>query len=282
MLILSVNKIGRALKKRIALFEFASSYGNQTCASSNQCLPIKQKGILKMTEDKNQKKEISMMDMLKAGVHFGHKKSKWNPKMQEYIYTVRNGITIIDLIKTKEKLNKTLEYVKEVSSKGKVILFVGTKKQAKEIVKKAAIRCGMPYVTERWLGGTLTNFDKIAIGIERLKTMTEERESGELEGKYNKKERLEIDREIKRLEKKFGGIKSMKGLPDAVFIVDVVENSTAVAEAIAKNIPIIAMVDTNADPTHIEYPIPANDDATRAIELITSKIAEGVIEGKNA
>jgi len=232
-------------------------------------------------KDDEKKKEINMMNMLKAGVHFGHKKSKRHPKMEQYIYTLRNGINIIDLSKTISKLNEAIAYAKEISSKDGTILFVGTKKQARKIVKTAAEKCDMPYVTERWLGGTFTNFPKIADSIKRLSKMLEQRESGELEKKYNKKERLEIDREIKRLKKKFGGIMNIKKLPDAVFIIDIKEDLITVNESSAKNIPIIALVDTNVDPSLIDYPIPSNDDAVRSIELMTNAIADAVVEGKN-
>ncbi|MCK4525635.1 MAG: 30S ribosomal protein S2, partial [Candidatus Andersenbacteria bacterium] len=214
------------------------------------------------------------------GVHFGHKKSKRHPKMSQYIYTVRNGINIIDLGKTTIKLNEALEYMKDIASKGGVILFVGTKKQARETVKKAAEKCDMPYVTERWLGGTFTNFEKIASSIKRLEKMVSEKESGELEKKYNKKERLEIDREIKRLERKFGGIKTMKKLPEAVFIIDIKEDLTAVTESNSKKVPVVAIVDTNVDPTLVNYPIPSNDDAVGAIKLITNAVADIIIEAK--
>jgi small subunit ribosomal protein S2 len=234
-----------------------------------------------MSDEKKEEVGISMMDMLKAGVHFGHKKSRRNPKMKDYIYTVRNGISIIDLGKTKSKLNEALEYVKEISSKGGIILFIGTKKQAKRIVQEEAERCNMPYVTERWLGGTFTNFNKIVDGIKRFEKMIEDKESEEFEKKYTKKERLEFDREIKRLEVKFNGIREMKKLPDAVFVVDSEEESIAVSESNARNIPIIAMVDTNTDPTLVNYPIPSNDDAVGSIKLITNVVAEAIIEGKN-
>jgi len=226
------------------------------------------------------KEEISMMSMLKAGVHFGHKKSKRHPKMKDYVYGIRNDISIIDLGKTKSKLEETLAYIKKIASEGKTILFIGTKRQAKNVIKDAAMRCDMPYVTERWLGGTFTNFGKISVGIERLAEMVRQRDSGELEKKYTKKERLEINREIKRMETKFGGIKNIKKLPDAVFIVDIKEEEIAVAEARAKKIPIIAIVDTNVDPTLVNYPIPSNDDAKGAIKLITEAVTEAVIEGK--
>ena len=229
---------------------------------------------------KEKKNEISMMDLLKVGVHFGHKKAKKHPKMEQYIFTVRNGINIIDLSATKSKLDEALRYVKEISSDGGTILFVGTKKQAKKIIEDAAKKCDMPFVIERWLGGTFTNFDKIAASINRLEGMVQQKESGELEKKYNKKERLEIDREIKRLERKFGGIKKMKKLPEAVFVADVKEDKTAVLESIAKKIPIIALVDTNEDPTVIDYPIPSNDDAVGAIKLITDAVVEEIIENR--
>ena len=236
--------------------------------------------VVEKKEDKK-REEISMMNMLKAGVHFGHKKSKRHPKMEQYIYTIRNGINILDLSKTTVKLNEAIAYVKEISSKGGTVLFVGTKKQSKKIIKDVAKKCDMPYVTERWLGGTFTNFSKIAASINRLEKMIEQKESGELEKKYNKKERLEIDREIKRLEKKFGGIMNMKKLPDAVFVVDIKEDLTTVNESKSKNVPVIALVDTNVDPSTIDYPIPSNDDAVRAIELMANAIADAVVEGKN-
>ncbi len=226
----------------------------------------------------SEKKEISMVDMLKSGVHFGHKKSKKHPKMNEHVYTVRNDISIINLVKTREGLEKAVGYIEEISSKGGVVLFVGTKRQAKKIIKDAAIRCGMPYVSERWLGGTFTNFDKIVGSVKRLQEMEKEKEGGGLEKKYTKKERQEINREIEKLEIKFGGIREMKRLPDAVFIVDIQEELTAVKEAVAKNVPIVAIVDTNVDPSLIKYPIPANDDAIKSIEIITNAISRAVLK----
>ncbi len=227
-----------------------------------------------------QNENLSMMNMLKMGVHFGHKKAKKHPKMDEYIFTMRNGINIFDLSKTIANLNNATKYAKEVVSNNGVILFVGTKKQAKKVVQEAAEKCSMPYVTERWLGGTFTNFEKIATSIKRLETMVEQKESGELEKKYNKKERLEIDREIVRLEKKFGGIKNMKKLPEAIFLVDIKEDQTAVIEASSKNIPIIAVVDTNTDPSKINYPIPANDDAVGSIRIMANAISDAILETK--
>lgn len=230
-----------------------------------------------MEEEKN---KINMMDMLKAGVHFGHKKSKKHPKMDEYVFGIRNGISVIDLGKTKGKLAEAAEFAKKIGEKDGIILFVGTKRQASKIVKAAAERCEMPYVSERWLGGTFTNFDKIQIGKKRLESLIEQRESGELARKYTKKEIREIEREMKRLEIKFGGIMKVNRIPDAIFIVDVIEEETAVSESLAKKVPIIAIADTNTDPSRIAYPIPANDDAIRSIELVTNVIADAIIEGK--
>lgn len=221
-----------------------------------------------------------MMDMLKAGVHFGHKKSKKHPKMDEYVFGVRNGISIIDLSKTKGKLAEAADFARKISEKDGVVLFVGTKRQASKIIEAAAKKCEMPYVSERWLGGTFTNFDKILIGKKRLESLIEEQESGELARKYTKKEVREIEREMKRLEIKFGGIRKISRIPDAVFIVDIVEEETAVLEALAKKVPIIAITDTNTNPSRISHPIPANDDAIRSIELVTNVIADAIIAGK--
>jgi len=200
--------------------------------------------------------------------------------MDQYIFGIRNDISIIDLGKTKEKINEAAEYVKNLTSKGGVILFVGTKRQAKQAIKDAAIKHGMPYVSERWLGGTFTNFDKISTGIMRLKEMTRQKESGELEKKYNKKEILEINREIIRLEEKFGGIKNMTKLPDAIFVVDIKEEEIAIAEAVHRKVPIIAVIDTNVNPSAISYPIPANDDAIKSVELVVGAIADAIEETK--
>ncbi len=231
----------------------------------------------KKVEEKN---KINLMDMLKAGVHFGHKKSKKHPKMDEYVFGIRNGISVIDLAKTKSKLTEAADFAKKISEKEGIILFVGTKRQASKIIESAAQKCDMPYVSERWLGGTFTNFDKILIGKKRLEYLIEQKESGELQKKYTKKEVGEIGREMKRLEIKFGGIKKMNRIPDAVFIVDIQEEETAVAEAVSRKVPIIAITDTNTNPSRINYPIPANDDAIRSIELVTNIIADAVIAGK--
>lgn len=234
-----------------------------------------------MEEKKEEKKDkIDLMDMLKAGVHFGHKKSKKHPKMDEYIFAVRNGISIIDLSKTKFKLSEAADFAKKVSASGGTVLFVGTKRQAGKIVKSAAERCEMPYVSERWLGGTFTNFDKILIGKKRLESLIAQKESGELEKRYTKKEFQEIGREMKRLEIKFGGIKKVNKIPEAVFVVDIEEEETAILEANKVGVPIIAITDSNTDPSIVTYPIPSNDDAIRSIELVTNVIADAIIEGR--
>lgn len=227
-----------------------------------------------------EQKAGDMMEMLKAGVHFGHKKSKKHPRMDEFVFTVRGGISILDLSKTKLKLSEATDFVKKIAADGGVILFVGTKRQAGKIIKAAAERAEMPYVSERWLGGTFTNFEKILIGKKRLETLLEQKASGELAKKYTKKELGELDREMKRLEIKFGGIKQISKIPDAVFVVDMEEEATAIVEARRVGVPIVAITDTNVDPALADYPIPANDDAIRSIELITGAIADAVIAGR--
>ncbi|MGB9839928.1 30S ribosomal protein S2 [Thermovenabulum sp.] len=222
---------------------------------------------------------ISMKQLLEAGVHFGHQTRRWNPKMKEYIFTERNGIYIIDLQKTVKKLEEAYEFVKNLSAEGGKILFVGTKKQAQESVMEEAKRCDMFYVNQRWLGGMLTNFRTIRKRVERLKEL----EKMEQEGTFDvlpKKEVLNLKREKERLEKYLGGIKEMNSLPDALFIVDPRKEKIAVSEARKLNIPIVAIVDTNCDPDEIDYVIPGNDDAIRAVKLIAEKIADAVLEGK--
>ncbi|MBP3327429.1 MAG: 30S ribosomal protein S2 [Clostridia bacterium] len=222
---------------------------------------------------------VSMKQLLEAGVHFGHQTRRWNPKMAPYIFTERNGIYIIDLQKTVKKLEEAYMVVRDVAANGDEILFVGTKKQAQDSVKEEAIRCGMPYVNARWLGGMLTNFNTIQRRIKRLaqlKTM-------EADGTFDmlpKKEVIKLNLEIEKLEKFMGGITEMKKQPAAMFIVDPRKERIAVAEAHRLGIPIIAIVDTNCDPDEIDYVIPGNDDAIRAIKLISSVIADAVIEGR--
>ncbi|MBB3867865.1 30S ribosomal protein S2 [Geobacillus sp. NFOSA3] len=222
---------------------------------------------------------ISMKQLLEAGVHFGHQTRRWNPKMKKYIFTERNGIYIIDLQKTVKKVEEAYNFVKELAANGGKILFVGTKKQAQESVKEEAERCGMFYVNQRWLGGTLTNFATIQKRIKRLKEIEKMAEDGIFDV-LPKKEVIRLKKEQERLEKFLGGIKEMKELPDALFVIDPRKERIAVAEARKLNIPIIGIVDTNCDPDEIDYVIPANDDAIRAVKLLTSKIADAVLEAK--
>ncbi|QQK76357.1 30S ribosomal protein S2 [Salicibibacter cibarius] len=220
---------------------------------------------------------ISMKQLLEAGVHFGHQTRRWNPKMSRYIFTERNGIYIIDLQKTVKKVDETYKYVRNLAADGGKILFVGTKKQAQESVKEEAGRCGMYFVNQRWLGGTLTNFQTIRKRIARLKDLEKMQEDGTFDV-LPKKEVTVLQKEMDRLEKFLGGIKDMKTLPDAVFIIDPRKERIAVAEARKLNIPIISIVDTNCDPDEVDYVIPGNDDAIRAVRLLTSKMADAVVE----
>lgn len=222
---------------------------------------------------------ISMKQLLEAGVHFGHQTRRWNPKMAKYIFTERNGIYIIDLQKTVRKMEEAYEFVKTASSEGKTVLFVGTKKQAQESVKDEAVRCGMYYVNERWLGGMLTNFKTIKTRIERLSEIEKMQEDGTFD-LLTKKEVMKLKGEMEKLERNLGGIKTMEKLPDILFVVDPRKERNAIAEAKILGIPIVGIVDTNCDPDEIDYVIPGNDDAIRAVKLIASKIADAVIEGK--
>ncbi|MHB8132926.1 MAG: 30S ribosomal protein S2 [Anaerolineaceae bacterium] len=223
---------------------------------------------------------ISMKALLESGVHFGHRTNKWNPAMRPFIFTERNGIHILDLQQTVKSISNAYNLVRDTVSAGGSVLFVGTKRQAQETIKEEAIRCGMPYVTERWLGGTLTNWSTISQRIGELVRLEKLYETGEIKS-YTKKEALMIEREINRLLIRLSGIRNMKKLPELIFIIDVSREETAVHEANLKNIPIIAMVDTNCDPSNIDYVIPSNDDAIRAIKLMVSKIADAAIEGKS-
>ena len=222
---------------------------------------------------------ISMKQLLEAGVHFGHQTRRWNPKMKKYIFTERNGIYIIDLQKTVKKLDEAYNFVRDLASNGGTVLFVGTKKQAQESVKDEAERSGMYYVNQRWLGGTLTNFQTIRKRINRLKDIEKMEEDGTFEV-LPKKEVVDLLKEKDRLVKFLGGIKEMDRLPDALFVIDPRKERIAIAEAHKLNIPIIAMVDTNCDPDEIDYVIPANDDAIRAVKLLSSKMADAIIEVK--
>lgn len=222
---------------------------------------------------------VSLEQLLAAGVHFGHLTRRWNPKMKPYIFMAKNGIHIIDLKKTQKALDKALDAVRQVVSEGYEVLFVGTKPQAKDIVAAEAQRCGMFYVTHRWLGGMLTNFATIKKSIKHYKNLEKMSTDGTYE-KISKKERLMIDREKEKLHRVLSGILEMKRLPGLVFVVDINKEHIAVREAKKMNIPVVAMVDTNVDPTVVDYPIPANDDAAKSISLITSKIADAVIEAR--
>ena len=222
---------------------------------------------------------ISMKQLLEAGVHFGHQTRRWNPKMAKYIFTERNGIYIIDLQKTVKKVDEAYNFVKSIAEEGKSILFVGTKKQAAESVKEEALRAGMFYVNERWLGGMLTNFKTIEKRVNWLKELEQMEEDGTFD-RLTKKEVLKLRHEMAKLEKYLGGIKEMKKLPGALFIVDPRKERIAVAEARKLGIPIVAIVDTNCDPDEIDYVIPGNDDAIRAVKLLTGSVADAVIEGR--
>ncbi|ENH98209.1 30S ribosomal protein S2 [Gracilibacillus halophilus YIM-C55.5] len=222
---------------------------------------------------------ISMKQLLEAGVHFGHQTRRWNPKMKKYIFTERNGIYIIDLQKTVKKVEEAFNFVKEIAENDGSILFVGTKKQAQDTVRDEAIRSGMYFVNQRWLGGTLTNFETIRKRINRLKDIEQMEEDGTFEV-LPKKEVVDLLKEKERLVKFLGGIKEMNKLPDALFIIDPRKERIAVAEAHKLNIPIVGIVDTNCDPDEIDYVIPANDDAIRAVKLLTGKMADAVLEAK--
>ncbi|MCD4751736.1 MAG: 30S ribosomal protein S2, partial [Anaerolineaceae bacterium] len=223
---------------------------------------------------------VSMKKLLESGVHFGHRTNKWNPKMKKYIFTERNGIHIIDLQQTVYALNDAYNLVVKTVQDGGTLLFVGTKRQAQENIRDEAERCGMPYVTERWLGGTLTNWYTIKQRITELERLEELRDSGDIYH-LTKKEGLMIEREIARLNTRLSGIRHMNGLPSLIFVVDISREATTVHEANLRNVPVLAMVDTNCDPRKVDYVIPSNDDAIRAIKLIVSLMADAVLEGKS-
>lgn len=222
---------------------------------------------------------ISMKALLESGVHFGHRTQKWHPAMKPYIFTERNGIHIIDLQKTSKAVQQSYNLIRDIVANGGTVLFVGTKRQAQETVQAEAIRCGMPYVTVRWLGGMLTNWRTIRQRINELEKLERMRDKGEFD-RLTKKEAMILTREIEKLEILLGGVRQMVRLPEALFVVDVNREATAIHEANLLNIPVVALVDTNCDPTHVDYVIPSNDDAIRAIKLLVSKIADAVIEGK--
>ena len=222
---------------------------------------------------------ISMKQLLEAGVHFGHQTRRWNPKMKPYIFTARNGIYIIDLQKTLHCFEAAYDFARKTASEGEEILFVGTKRQAQDAIKEEAIRCGSPYVNMRWLGGTLTNFVTIMSRIQRLKELEELQSSGRID-LYPIKESMKLKKELAKLQSNLGGMKNMNRLPGALFVADIKKDQIAVLEARKLGIPVIGIVDTNCDPDLVDYIIPANDDAIRAIKLIAGKIADAIIEAK--
>ncbi|HID94463.1 MAG TPA: 30S ribosomal protein S2 [Candidatus Latescibacteria bacterium] len=222
---------------------------------------------------------VTMKELLEAGVHFGHQTRRWNPKMREFIFTERNGIYIIDLQKTLDKIAEACEAVRWVAERGEFVLFVGTKRQASDLIREEAIRCGAFYVTERWLGGLLTNFETIRRNVRRLEELDRMSQDGTYE-KITKKEALRLEKERNRLERLLGGIRNMDRLPGLLYITDTKKERIAVLEANRLEIPVVAILDTNCDPDLIDYPIPGNDDATRSIKLITKLIADAVIEGR--
>lgn len=224
--------------------------------------------------------DVDIKKLLEAGVHFGHKTSRWHPKMAPYIHSKRNGSHIIDLTKTVEGLDAALDFIADTASQGKQVLFVATKRQAQTIVKEAAEAVKMPYVTERWLGGMLTNWNTIGAQIKVLKDLEAKMESGELANKYSKLEVQRFQEEIDQMNQLYGGIKNMAARPGAVFVVDVIHDANAVREANKLQVPVVAIVDTNADPSAIKYPIPANDDAIKGIQLITDYVKQAVQQGQ--
>ena len=224
-------------------------------------------------------KTPSLEELLMAGAHFGHRTNRWHPKMKQFIFTSKNGIYIIDLKKTKEKLEEALEFMTKLVTEGKSILFVGTKNQVSEPMKKMAIAAGQPYIIGKWLGGYLTNFAIVKKSVKKYLDLIEKKDGGKLE-KYTKKERLDFDREIKKLELRVGGLASLSKLPDALFVWDIKEEETAIKEAQQKNIPIIAICDTNVNPDEVNYPIPANDDATKTIQLILDCLEDALSVAK--
>lgn len=226
------------------------------------------------------KKKVTLEELLEAGCHFGHQAKRWHPEMKSYIWTVRDGLHIFDLTKTKEHLEKAAVFAKQIRAKGGKIVFVGTKRQTHGIIKEEALRCGMPYIDQRWLGGTITNWKQIKKSIDKLIDMKAKKKEGEYE-KYTKKENILIDREISRLERFLGGLVGLEEFPEAIFVVDCKKEEAAVKEAKMKGIKIIGIVDTDTNPSGIDYLIPANDDSVGSIKLITSRMAEAIIEGKS-
>jgi len=234
---------------------------------------------MKNTESKIKDTEIKPEEMMKAGLHFGHSSSKTHPKMKEYIFGVRNTIHLFDVEKTIVRLKEALDFIRELTAEGKILLFIGTKVQAKELTKDAANATNSPFVVDRWLGGTITNFGIIKNRVEYFKDLERKKATGELE-KYTKKERLKLDEELQKLQIKFGGIKEMSRIPDAIFVVDIKKEASAIAEAKKKGLKIIGICDTHTDPTKIDYPIPANDDSIPSIRYILDKVKNVMLNTK--
>jgi len=232
-----------------------------------------------MPKTKKTDVNIDTTEMAKAGLHFGHRTSRVHPKMKPYLFGVRNGVHLIDLEKTAEKLKEALAFIRQLISEDKTLLLIGTKVQVKELVKSTAKECGLPYVAERWLGGTFTNFETIKKRIDYFKNLEKKKAEGELE-KYTKKERIEIDKELKDLETKVGGIKELTKLPDAIFVLDMIKDKLAVKEAKSKGVKVIALCGTNCDPTLVDYPVPSNDDAISAVKYILDKVKETISQVK--
>ena len=235
--------------------------------------------MAKTKKAKKQQYAVDLRELLEAGCHFGHQAKRWNPKIKKYIYAKRDGVHIFDLAKTAEMLIRAMEFVRSWVKEGHEIVFVGTKRQAKEIVREEAKRVGAPYLAERWLGGTITNWDEISKRIKVLREMKKKREKGEYK-KYTKKENVLITRKIERLERFLGGIENLDEPPEALFVVDTHREEVAVREARMKGKPVVGIVDSNADPEMVDYPIPANDDAVRSIKLIVNRIAGAYADGK--
>lgn len=223
----------------------------------------------------------SMQDLLTAGVHFGHQVRRWNPKMRPFIFTAREGVHVIDLEKTFAKLSEACEFIKKMGEEGKTIVFLGSKKQARAPVAEEAARCGAKYITERWIGGLLTNWEQASKNIKKLAQLREKKEAGEFKGR-TKKENLLIDREIAKLARLYGGLENLEKLPDAIFIVDVKKEENAAREARKRAIPVVAIADTNVDLSLIDWPIPGNDDAIKSIKIITRAVADAYLEGREA
>ncbi len=221
----------------------------------------------------------TLLEMLQSGMHFGHQQNRWHPKMEPYIFAVRSGVHVINLEKTQRLLAEAAEFVKGVAAKGGTVLFLGTKRQAQAPIKEAAQKCSMPYITERWLGGFITNFEEIKKLLKRFREMKASREAGELE-KYTKKERVMFDKEIAKLESYLEGVEQMDKMPDAVFIMDIRHEKTAREEAKVKGVPIVAVCDTNVNPKVVDYVIPANDDAVRSIAMVSNVLADAINEGR--